>query len=89
MTDFTQNMMVGIFKVEQPTPGSGGRHRKTASYGRKSDKSVSARTSLARDIKDVRNIYRNERINTQKVNDGLQQVIKLNKTKFPKLFKKQ
>jgi len=75
--------------MEQPTPGKGGRHRKTSSYGKKSDKSLSGRTSLARDIKDARNIYRSERILTQKVNDGLQQVIKLNKKKFPKLFKKE
>ncbi len=74
--------------MEQPTPGKGGRHRQTNSYGRKSDKSISARSSLARDIMDARSIYRSERLYGQKVRDGLQTVIKMNKTKFPKLFKK-
>ncbi|MEN1783946.1 MAG: DUF6443 domain-containing protein [Bacteroidota bacterium] len=74
--------------MEQPHPGAGGRHRQTASYGRTSDKSISARLSLARDIKDARNIYMKDGLYGTQVRDALQNVVKLNVKKFPNLFNK-
>lgn len=75
--------------MEQPSPGKGGRHRRTASYGRKSDLSLTARQSLARDIMDARKIYQQDRLYGQKVRDALQDVIRQNIKRFPELFIKQ
>lgn len=74
--------------MEHPNPGKGGRHRETSSYGRKSDKTISARTSLARDIKDVRAIYLKDNLYTPQTRDAFQNVIKLNKELYPKIFNK-
>ncbi|MBW8201968.1 RHS repeat-associated core domain-containing protein, partial [Flagellimonas abyssi] len=74
--------------MEQPYPGVGGRHRRTASYGRKSDASISARLSLATDIKDARQIYMQDGLYGGQVRDALQNVVKLNIKKFPNLYKK-
>ena len=74
--------------MEQPHPGKGGRHRQTATYGRKSDKTVSARTSLARDLWDARRIYQRDNLYSPKVREALLKVIRLNKKNHPNLFKK-
>ena len=64
--------------MEQPVPGTGGRHRATWSYGRSPDTSLSPRQALARDIWDARQIYRNQELYTPAIRRALQNVIKLN-----------
>jgi len=43
--------------MEQPTPGVGGRHRQTRSYGSGGNPNETPRDALARDIRDARKIY--------------------------------
>lgn len=77
--------------VEQPHPGKGGRHRKTRSYGKTTKDccgSETPREALARDIKDMRQIYQNEGVYTPEIRGSLQEVIRRNKTQFPGIFRK-
>jgi hypothetical protein len=74
--------------MEQPTPGTGGRHRRTRTYGRKTDLSEIPREALVRDIKDARKIYREDGIYTPEIRRSLQEVIQKNKELYPNLFKK-
>ena len=74
--------------VEQPYPGSGGRHRKTDTYGKKTDLSKTPRNELAKDILDLRSIYRSDDLYGTRVKEGLREVIKRNKEDFPVIFEK-
>ena len=83
------NRNAGIaIMMEEPTPGVGGRHRQTRTYGRRPDLSASPRTELAKDIQDLREIYQKDGIYTIEIRQSLQEVIQKNKEKFPELFKK-
>ena len=79
--------------MEQPHPGTGGRHRETYTYGLTGDKldeylNLSYRDTLAHDIMDVRNIYMKDGLYTSEIRQGLQDVIQMNKNLFPGLFNK-
>ncbi|MDF2904202.1 MAG: putative Cytosolic Protein, partial [Bacillus sp. (in: firmicutes)] len=74
--------------MEQPTPGAGGRHRQTRSYGSGSDLNETPRDTLARDIIDVRKIYQNDGLYTPEMRQSLKNVIKMNKERNPNLFEK-
>ena len=74
--------------VEAPYPGEGGRHRQTRSYGKKSDLNETPREALARDINDMRKIYKNDELYTPEIRKSLKEVIKLNKELYPDLFEK-
>ena len=74
--------------VEHPSPGKGGRHRRTRTYGRSPDLSETPREALARDIRDVRNIYQEDGLYNQEIRHSLQDVIQQNKQSFPNLFLK-
>ena len=74
--------------VEQPTPGTGGRHRRTRTYGRGADLDETPREALARDIKDARKVYREDDVYTPEIHDSLKEVIKQNKDSHPDLFNK-
>ncbi|AIL13358.1 hypothetical protein IM40_07370 [Candidatus Paracaedimonas acanthamoebae] len=74
--------------MEQPTPGKGGRHRQTRTYGKQPELRAAPRTVLARDIQDLRQIYKKDDVYTPEIKQGLQDVIQKNKEKFPDLFKK-
>ncbi len=72
------------------------RHARTSTFGRSSDMSLNPRQSLARDILEMRNMYRNdglyivgrgETANTY-IADQLIAVIRTNRTAFPDLFMK-
>jgi hypothetical protein len=79
----------GIFMMmEHHHPGMGGRHRLTRTYGKRPDFTSTLRSELAKDIKDARQIYKNDGLYTSKIRESLQEVIKQNKDKFPDLFKK-
>jgi hypothetical protein len=74
--------------MEQPSPGTGGRHRRTRTYGRKADINETPREALARDIKDSRKIYKEDGVYTPEINKSHQEVIQKNKELYPELFKK-
>ena len=74
--------------MEQPSPGAGGRHRITRSYGNGSDLTETPRDTLARDIMDARRIYQNDGLYTPEIRGSLQDVIDTNKRLFPEIFKK-
>jgi len=74
--------------MEHPSPGVGGRHRMTRSYGNSSDLTESPRDALARDIMDVQRIYENDGLYTPGIRRALKEVIEMNERLFPKIFKK-
>ncbi|MCE5286146.1 MAG: hypothetical protein LLG02_09915 [Pelosinus sp.] len=73
--------------MEQPSPGVGGRHRETRSYGSGSDLTETPREALARDIRDARKIYQKDGLNKE-IQQSLKDVIAKNKELYPDLFKK-
>jgi hypothetical protein len=70
--------------VEQPP--TGGRHRRTRSYGRGADLSETPTQALNRDIADLRAIYREDNLYTPTIVSALQQVRNLNKSSHPTIF---
>ncbi len=85
--DYTRDKGISIW-MEHPSPGTGGRHRKTLSYGLSPDLSLSPRQTLAREVWDVRSIYRQEGLYTPDIRRSLQQVIQLNKSSWSGIFNK-
>jgi hypothetical protein len=73
--------------MEQPSPGVGGRHRLTRSYGSGCDLTETPRKALARDILDVKKIYQDQGLYSE-VRNSLIEVIKKNK-EFLKIFLKR
>ncbi len=81
--------------MEQPSPGKGGRHRKTSTYNNNMTKAeqqsywnLSPREALAHDINDAIKIYKEQGLYNDKIREGLLEVIIRNKEKYPDLFKK-
>jgi len=79
--------------MEQPHPGTGGRHRETYTYGLSGEKSqaylnLSFREALSHDILDARKIYIKDGLYTVEIREGLREVIKRNKELYPHLFDK-
>ena len=74
--------------MEHPHPGTGGRHRSTATYGNTSDVNMTSRDALAAGVKDARQIYQNQGLYSPAVRQSLQEVIWENKSAFPLLFSK-
>lgn len=75
--------------MEHPVPGAGGRHRKTFTYGRAADATMSPRDALAAGIWDARGIYRAEGLYGPYVREQLQCLVSESKTAFPRLFGKR
>ena len=80
--------------MEMPSPGTGGRHRLTDTYGgnmtpeqRAYYYSLSPRDALAYDIKNVKKIYQSQGLYSQ-IRPQLQQYIKEYKKLMPELFEK-
>jgi hypothetical protein len=84
---YTRDMGISIM-MEQPTPGTGGRHRKTPSYGNPPDLSLTPRQMMARELLDARRIYKQEGLYTPEIKKGLLQVIAQNKKAWPGSFTK-
>lgn len=74
--------------MEQPTPGVGGRHRATRSYGSGGDPTETPREALARDVRDARKIYQKDGVYTPEIRKSLQEVIDKNKELYKDIFKK-
>jgi hypothetical protein len=75
--------------MEEPNPGSGGRHRKTRTYGRAPNNTETPRDALARDVMDARKIYKDEGLYNDNIRDSLQKVVKKNKEMHAPLFNKE
>ncbi|MGL4427138.1 MAG: hypothetical protein ACRCUQ_05235, partial [Alphaproteobacteria bacterium] len=73
--------------VEDPYPGSGGRHRKIHQELRKLDPDVEPRDALAKVLKRAGDIYKEDGL-YKEIRPSLLEVAKQNKEKFPELFKK-
>tara|TARA_R110002124_G_scaffold239494_1_gene404670 strand:- start:249 stop:1055 length:807 start_codon:yes stop_codon:yes gene_type:complete len=74
--------------MEQPVPGVGGRHRATFTYGTQADINMSARDALAAGVWDSRQIYRRDGLYAPEIRGGLQELIRMNKTHHPDIFRK-
>ncbi|MFP2923984.1 PAAR domain-containing protein [Pyxidicoccus sp. 3LG] len=74
--------------MEQPRPGTGGRHRRTQSYGAQPDLSLPPRQALARELRDARRIYQKDGLYTPEVRQGLMKVLEQNKAAWPGVFAK-
>ncbi|GAC40801.1 NAD+--asparagine ADP-ribosyltransferase, partial [Paenibacillus popilliae ATCC 14706] len=79
--------------MEQPHPGTGGRHRDTYTYGLSGKKldgylNLNYRDALANDIMDARRIYMRDGLYTPEIRQGLQNTIQMNKDVYPNLFGK-
>ncbi len=79
--------------MEQPHPGTGGRHGETYTYGLSGEKSkaylnLSFRDTLSHDILDARRNYIKAGLYTDDIREGLRGVIKRNKELYPHLFDK-
>jgi hypothetical protein len=73
--------------VEQPVPGTGGRHRQIHKELIKQDLNMAPRDALAQSVARAREVYRADGVLSE-VRPGLLDVIGANKVKFPKLFQK-
>lgn len=74
--------------MEHISPGKGGRHRQTLSYGKSPNLNLLPRQTLAVEIWDVRSIYHHQGLYGSQIRQALQQLIKLNKLAWPEIFNK-
>ncbi len=84
---YTRDKGIAIM-MEHLSPGVGGRHRQTLSYGQAPNLSLLARNALAREVWDVRAIYRRQGLYTLEIRQSLQQVIWQNKSAWLGIFEK-
>jgi hypothetical protein len=85
---YTRDRGIAIW-MEHPYPGARGRHRRTLSFARKPNLNLSPRQTLAREVWDLRYIYRQDELYTPEIRRSLQQVIQRNKLTWTDLFDKQ
>ena len=74
--------------MEHLSPGKGGRHRQTLSYGKSPNLNLSPRDTLAREICDIRAIYYDQGLYDPTIRQALQRLIKLNKLTWSNIFDK-
>lgn len=84
---YTTNQGIAIM-MEHLSPGSGGRHRQTLSYGKSPDLNLSPRQTLALEVWNLRCIYSNQGLYSQQIRKSLQHLIKLNKLAWSSIFEK-
>ena len=85
--DYTTNQGIAIM-MEHLSPGKGGRHRQTLSYGKTPDLTLSSRQTLAQEVWDIRSIYLRQGLYNADMRKRLQELIKLNKTTWLTFFDK-
>ncbi|MGL4825432.1 MAG: hypothetical protein ACRC4G_04465, partial [Alphaproteobacteria bacterium] len=73
--------------VEEPVPGTGGRHRRIHQELKNLDPSLDSRDALAKALKRTGDIYKEDGL-YKEIRPSLLEVAKQNKEKFPELFKK-
>ena len=86
--DYTTNQGIAIM-MEHLSPGKGGRHRQTLSYGKSPDLTLSPRQTLAREVWNVRSIYLRQGLYNLDIKKSLQELIKLNKETWLTVFDKR
>jgi hypothetical protein len=74
--------------MEQPFPGTGGRHRQTFTYGSQADVNLSARDALGRGVRDTRRIYQEDGLYSPEIRKSLQELIRQNRAANKGLFDK-
>ncbi len=84
---YTRDKGIAIM-MEHLSPGMGGRHRQTLSYGQSPNLSLSPRQALAREVWDLRSIYHRQGLYTPGIRRSLQQVIQGNKSAWSGIFDK-
>ena len=84
---YTKDKGIAIM-MEHLSPGMGGRHRKTLSYGQSPDLSLSPRQALAREVWDVRSIYRSQGLYILRIRHSLRELIQTNKSAWSGIFDK-
>jgi Pretoxin HINT domain len=72
--------------MEQSSPGTGGRHRQTFTYGTDADVNLSPRDALGRGVWDARRIYQGDGSYGPYIRSQLQELILRNKQAKPGLF---
>ena len=72
--------------MEQPSPGTGGRHRQTSTYGSQADVDLSPRDALGRGVRDARRIYQGDGLYGPDIRGNLQDLIRQNTQANPGLF---
>ncbi|TAE61635.1 MAG: hypothetical protein EAZ76_13610 [Nostocales cyanobacterium] len=85
VTGYTTDQGFAIM-MEHLSPGKGGRHRLTVSYGKRPNLNLSPRIVLAQEISDVRSIYLSQGLYNKKIRESLQALIKLNKVTWQSIF---
>lgn len=84
---YTTNQGIAMM-MEHLSPGSGGRHRQTLSYGKSPDLNLSPRQTLALEVWNLRCIYFNQGLYSQQIRKSLQHLIKSNKLAWSSIFEK-
>ena len=84
---YVRNQGIAIM-MEHPTPGAGGRHRQTLSYGKSPDLSLPPRQVIARETQDLRSIYQRQGVYTKGIRHNLQSLVPLNKSAWIGVFEK-
>jgi hypothetical protein len=84
---YTTNQGIAIM-IEHLSPGKGGRHRQTLSYGKSPNLNLSPRETLAKEIWDLRSIYVRQGLYNSEIRKSLREVIKLNKLAWTGIFNK-
>jgi hypothetical protein len=85
--DYTTNQGIAIM-MEHLSPGKGGRHRQTLSYGKIPDLTLSSRRTLAQEVWDIRSIYLRQGLYNADIRKRLQELIKMNQRTWLNFFDK-
>jgi type VI secretion system Hcp family effector len=90
MEQYSVSREEGIsINMEMQSPGVGGRHRETFTYGNSADVDLSSRDALAAGIRDARSIYQRDALYDAYIRQQLLEVVRQNKAVYPDLFEKK
>ena len=75
--------------INMEQPRTGGRHRRTFTYGNQADANMSSRNALAAGVRDARRIYQQDGLYNSNIRGQLQTLINQNKSTYPHIFNKR
>lgn len=87
VSGYTTTQGIAIM-MEHLSPGKGGRHRQTISYGKSPNLSLSAREILAQEVWDVRSVYLRQGLYNREIRKSLPGLIELNRLTWKGIFDK-